>query len=83
MLTKTSCYSAVDIVVSVMVYYVETVLVDVLEQDRQACYDALVYNISSPFRHNRKPLIFQWVLTLGNAGIGSVSIPAFRSVNAH
>ena len=44
---------------------------------------SLVYNISSPFRHNRKPLIFQWVLTLGNAGIGSVSIPAFRSVNAH
>ena len=43
----------------------------------------LVYNISSPFRHNRKPLIFQWVLTLGNAGIGSVSIPAFCSVNAH
>ena len=41
MLTKTSCYSAVDIVVSVMVYYVETVLVDVLEQDRQACYDAV------------------------------------------
>ena len=35
--TKTSCYSAVDIVVSVMVYDVETVLVDVLEQDRQAC----------------------------------------------
>ena len=28
MLTKTSCYSAVDIVVSVMVYDVETVLVD-------------------------------------------------------
>ena len=24
-----------------MVYYVETVLVDVLEQDRQACYDAV------------------------------------------
>ena len=44
---------------------------------------SLVYNISSPFRHNRKPLIFQWALTLGNAGIGSVSIPAFRSVNAH
>ena len=41
MLTETSCYSAVDIVVSVMVYYVETVLVDVLEQDRQACYDAV------------------------------------------
>ena len=41
------------------------------------------YNISSPFRHNRKPLIFQWALTLGNAGIGSVSIPAFHSVNAH
>ena len=41
MLTKTSCYSAVDIVVSVMVYDVETVLVDVLEQDRQACYDAV------------------------------------------
>ena len=41
MLTKTSCYSAVDIVVPVMVYYVETVLVDVLEQDRQACYDAV------------------------------------------
>ena len=40
-LTKTSCYSAVDIVGSVMVYYVETVLVDVLEQDRQACYDAV------------------------------------------
>ena len=38
MLTKTSCYSAVDIVVSVMVYDVETVLIDVLEQDRQACY---------------------------------------------
>ena len=43
----------------------------------------LVYNISCPFRHNRKPLIFQWALTLGNAGIGSVSIPAFRSVNSH
>ena len=42
MLTKTSCYSAVDIVVSVMVYCVETVLVDVLEQDRQACYDDAV-----------------------------------------
>ena len=42
MLTETSCYSAVDIVVSVMVYYVETVLVDVLEQDRQACYDARI-----------------------------------------
>ena len=41
MLTKTSCYIAVDIVVSVMVYDVETVLVDVLEQDRQACYDAV------------------------------------------
>ena len=41
MLTKTSCYSAVDIVVSVMVDDVETVLVDVLEQDRQACYDAV------------------------------------------
>ena len=41
MLTKTSYYSAVDIVVSVMVYYVETVLVDVLEQDRQARYDAV------------------------------------------
>ena len=40
-LTKTSCYSAVDIVVSVMVYDVETVLVDVLEQDRRACYDAV------------------------------------------
>ena len=38
---KTICYSAIDIVVSVMVYYVETVLVDVLEQDRQACYDAV------------------------------------------
>ena len=41
MLTKTSCYSAVGIVVSVMVYGVETVLVDVLEQDRQACYNAV------------------------------------------
>ena len=41
MLTKTSCYSTVDTVGSVMVYYVETVLVDVLEQDRQACYDAV------------------------------------------
>ena len=41
MLTKTSCYSAVDIVVSVMVYNVETVLVDVLEQDRRAGYDAV------------------------------------------
>ena len=41
MLTKTSCYSAVDIVVSEMIYDVETVLVDVLEQDRQACYDAI------------------------------------------
>ena len=40
-LTKISCYSAVDIVVSVMVYNVDTVLVDVLEQDRQACYDAV------------------------------------------
>ena len=40
MLTKTS-YSAVDIVGSVMVYDVESVLVDVLEQDRQACYDAV------------------------------------------
>ena len=30
---------------------------------------SLVYNISSPFRHNRKPLNFQWALTLGNAGI--------------
>ena len=40
-LTQTSCYSVVDIVVSVMVYDVETVLVDVLEQDRQACYDAV------------------------------------------
>ena len=53
MLTKTSCYSAVDIVVSVMVYDVETVLVDVLEQDRQACYDAVriagsVLNILNP-----------------------------------
>ena len=28
-------------VVSVMDYDVETVLVDVLEQDRQACYDAV------------------------------------------
>ena len=37
-LTKTSGYSAVDIVVSVMVYDVETVLVDVLEQDH---YDAV------------------------------------------
>ena len=41
-LTKISCYSAVDIVVSVMVYNVDTiVLVYVLEQDRQACYDAV------------------------------------------
>ena len=41
-LTKISCYSAVDIVVSVMVYNVYTiVLVYVLEQDRQACYDAV------------------------------------------
>ena len=40
-LTKTSCYSAVDIVILVMVYDVETVLVDVLEQDRRACYDAV------------------------------------------
>ena len=38
-LTKISCYSAVDIVVSVMVYNVDTVLVYILEQDRQACYD--------------------------------------------
>ena len=45
--------------------------------------NAGVLKPSSPFRHNRKPLIFQWALTLGNAGIGSVSIPAFRSVNAH
>ena len=43
----------------------------------------LVYNISSPFRHNRKPLIFQWALTLRNAGIEPDPIPAFRSVNAH
>ena len=50
---------------------------------REANLLSLVYNISSPFRHNRKPLIFQWALTLGNAGIGSVSIPAFRSVNSH
>ena len=41
MLTKSSCYSAVDIVVSVIVYDVDTVLIDVLEQDRQACYDAV------------------------------------------
>ena len=39
--------------------------------------------ISSPFRHNRKPLIFQWALTLRNAGVGSGSTPAFSSVNAH
>ena len=37
-----------------------------------------VHNISSPFHHNRKPLIFQWALTLRNAGIGLGSIPAFR-----
>ena len=43
MLTKTSCYSAVDIVVSVMVYDVETVLVDVLEQDRQPVTMLLVH----------------------------------------
>ena len=41
MLTKTSCYSAVDIVISVMDYDVETVLVNVLEQDCQACYNAV------------------------------------------
>ena len=41
MLSKTSCYRAVDIAVSVMVYDVETVLVDVLEQDRQARFDAV------------------------------------------
>ena len=34
-----------------------------------------VYNI---FRHNRKPLIFQWAFTLQNAGIGSGSIPVFH-----
>ena len=39
-----------------------------------------VHNISSPFRHNRKPLIFQWALTLRNAGIGLGSIPAFRPI---
>ena len=43
----------------------------------------LVYNISSPFRHNRKPLIFQWALTLQNAGIETDPIPAFPSVNTH
>ena len=32
-----------------------------------------VHNMSSPFRHNRKPLIFQWALMLRNAGIGSGS----------
>ena len=39
-----------------------------------------VHNISSPFRHNRKPLIFQWALTIRNAGIGSGSNPAFRPI---
>ena len=39
--------------------------------------------ISSPFRDKQKPLIFQWVFTLRNAGIGLGSIPAFRSVNPH
>ena len=41
-----------------------------------------VHNILSPFRHNQKRLIFQWAFTLRNAGIGSGSIPTFRSVNA-
>ena len=52
-----------------------------MNQPNQA--SSRVHNILSPLRHDRKPLIFQWALTLGNAGIGSVSIPAFRSVNAH
>ena len=42
-----------------------------------------ILNISSPFRHNRKPLIFQWALTLRNAGIETDPIPAFPSVNTH
>ena len=33
--------------------------------------------ILSPLRDDRKPLIFQWAFTLRNAGIGSVSNPAF------
>ena len=39
-----------------------------------------VHNILSPLRDDRKPLIFQWVFTLRNAGIGSVSNPAFYTM---
>ena len=39
-----------------------------------------VHNILSPLRHDRKPLIFQWAFTLRNAGIGSVSNPAFYTL---
>ena len=46
-LTKTSCYSAVDFVVSVMVYDIETVLVAILKQDRQACYNAVIIAVST------------------------------------
>ena len=43
MLTKIEkLLQAVDIFVSVMVCGVDTVLVDVLEQDCQACYDAVM-----------------------------------------
>ena len=39
-----------------------------------------VHNILSPLRDDRKPLIFQWAFTLRNAGIGSVSNPAFYTL---
>ena len=42
--------------------------------------ERLVHNILSPLRHDRKPLIFQWALTLRNAGIGSFSNPAFYTL---
>ena len=38
------------------------------------------YTVLSPLHHDRKPLIFQWAFTLRNAGIGSVSNPAFYTL---
>ena len=48
--------------------------------DSVATFLRRVHNILSPFRDNRKPLIFQWAFTLRNAGIGSGSNPAFYTL---
>ena len=44
------------------------------------CHETETIYIVSPFRHDRKPLIFQWAFMLQSAGIGSGSNPAFYTL---